>query len=138
MVPRSYSSKLIALAVGVTANWLDNLLSKHVLPGVSRGRQGIERRINDDGLLAAELCRILNLELGVSLENAAEIARSAIEARIDGGDTRHITSSGLLLLFPIRGIEQRLHQRMLDATESVARVRRGRPPREPERSLQTD
>jgi hypothetical protein len=99
-----------------------------MLPGVERGRQGVERRVSDEGLLAIEFARMLNLELGVSMERAAEIAREAMSSRTPGGMS-FVTSSGLSLHFPVAEIERRLRERMLDALEATARRRRGRPPR---------
>ena len=125
---RSYTVKAVALALGVQSKWTDNLLSRHAIPGVERSRQGIERRVTDDGLLAIELIRILNLELGVSMERAAGIAREAMKSSAPVGMS-FVTSSGLSLHFPVADIERRLRERMMDALEATARRRRGRPPR---------
>ena len=125
---RSYTVRSVALALGLPSKWIDNLLSRHTLPGVERSRQGVERRVSDDGLLAIELARILNLELGVSTERAAEIAREAMSLRTPGV-MKFSTSSGLSLHFPVADIERRLRERMIDALEATARRRRGRPPR---------
>lgn len=125
---RSYTVKAVALALGVPSKWTDNLLSRHALPGVERSRQGVERRVSDEGLLAIELARILNLELGVSLERAAAIARDMVNSRT-ASEMGFATPSGLSLHFPVAEIEQRLRQRMMDALEATARVPRGRPPR---------
>ena len=125
---RSYTVSTIAFALGVPRKWADNLLSRHALPGVDRSRQGVERRVTDDGLLAIEVARILNLELGVSMERAAAIARDAMSSRTPDG-MRFSTSSGLSLHFPVVEIERRLRERMMDALEATTRKRRGRPPR---------
>ena len=125
---RTYSVRAVSLALRVSDKWTDNLLSRHPLPGVERSRQGIERRINDEGLLAIEFARILNLELGVSMERAAAIARDAMNARTRG-ETSFATPSGLSLHFPNADIERRLRERMMDALEATARKPRGRPPR---------
>jgi hypothetical protein len=127
-LPRSYTVRSVALALSTSGKWIDNLLSRHALPGVERGRQGVERRVSDDGLLAIEFTRMLNLELGVSMERAAEIAREAMSSRNPGGMT-FATSSGLSLHFPVADIERRLRERMMDALEAAAHRRRGRPPR---------
>ena len=80
---RSYNARITALITGVQLTWLDNLLSRHNLPGVSRSRQGIDRRISEEGMLAVELCRILNLELGISLTHAVEIATQCLNSATD-------------------------------------------------------
>src|SRR5437867_12074735 len=80
-MPRSYSSKLVALTTGVSEKWLGNLRSHFVVPGVTTGRQGVRREINDDGLLAVELTRIVAGELGVSVQAAVDLASRAIRSR---------------------------------------------------------
>jgi len=125
---RTYSVRAVALAVGVHGKWIDNLLSRHTLPGVERSRQGVERRITDEGLLATEVARILNIELGVSVERAAAIARDVMSSRT-ASETSFETPSGLSLHFPVADMERRLRERMMDALEAMARVPRGRPPR---------
>lgn len=121
---RSYSVRLVALTTGVDNRWLDNLLSRHSLPGTSRQRRGVERRINDEGLMAIELVRVLNLELGVSVAAAAAIAVRMLAPQ-SAGTFR--TASGLTLTLPLAELETRLRARLLDALEFVARVPRGRP-----------
>lgn len=123
---RTYSIKAIALTIGMTPKWIDNLLSHHVVPGATRGRQGIQRRITDEGLLAIELTRVLARELRVPLGRSVDLARRALESR-SSSDGRVSIDSGLILVFNLTAIEHRLRARMLDAVESVARVARGRP-----------
>lgn len=122
---RSYNAKLVALTIGVQAKWLDNLLSHSNLPGVARGRQGVERRITDVGLLAIELVRIATSELGIPLARAVEIA--AVVVTSPTGERHFSTSSGASIHFPLAHIDRRLRERMLDAIEAVPRMRRGRP-----------
>lgn len=130
---RSYSARLVALALHVDAKWLDNLLSRHHVPGVNRSRQGIERRISDDGLIAIEAVRMLNRELGVSLAQAAAIVESwPVSAA--AGEFSYALPSGLELRFPIAEMERRLRRNVLEAIEAVARVPRGRPRRASQRS----
>lgn len=124
---RTYTVRAVALAIGVPSKWMDNLLSRHALPGVERSRQGVERRITDEGMLATEVARILNIELGVSMERAAAIARDMMNSRT-GSETSFSTPSGLSLHFPVADIERRLRDRIMDALEAMARLPRGRPP----------
>jgi hypothetical protein len=124
-VARSYSTRLVALTTGADPRWLDNLLSRHELPGVSKRQRGVERRITDAGVLSVELVRILNLELGVSVEAAVAIARDVSQQRGAAAEIR--TASGLALVFPLEAIQQRLRTRLGEATEFIARVPRGRP-----------
>ena len=122
---RSYSTRLIALTTGSDPRWLDNLLSRHELIGVSRRQRGVERRITDDGMLAVELVRILNIELGISVEAAVAITRDVAQRRARTAEFR--TPSGLALVFPLETIQMRLRDRLAEATEFIARVPRGRP-----------
>jgi hypothetical protein len=124
-MPRSYSTRLIALTTGADYRWLDNLLSRHDLPGVSRTERGVERRISDDGVLTIELVRILNIELGVSVAAAVGISRVIQGPPAKRGEYR--TVSGLVLTLPLDDIRQRLRARLAEATEFIANVPRGRP-----------
>lgn len=125
---RAYSAKAVALATGVPRKWLDNLLSRHRLPGVTKSRQGVERRITTGGLLTIEAIRILNLELGISIERAVTVAGAAMGPDAPN-QMKYATPSGLELLFPVIEIERRLREQMMAALESMARSPRGRPPR---------
>ncbi len=125
---RAYSTRAVALAIGVQRKWLDNLLSQHHLAGVTRSRQGVERRITAGGLLTIEAIRILNLELGISIERAVTVADVAVSPDASN-QMKYATPSGLELSFPVIEIERRLREQMMAALESMARSPRGRPPR---------
>ncbi|MEX2154793.1 MAG: hypothetical protein WD825_15735 [Gemmatimonadaceae bacterium] len=125
---RVYSAKLVALTVGVQPKWLDNLLSHHDLPGVSRSRQGLERSINDDGVLAIEVVRALVSELEVPIAKAVSIAQAALAAR-SPSEMRFVVEPSVSVLFAVLEIEHRLRERIIEAVEAVAHVPRGRPRR---------
>lgn len=127
---RAYSARLVALTIGVPIKWVDNLLSHHALPGIVRSRQGVERQITDEGLIAIETVRLLTTELGLPLSSAAVLARAAIESRA-GAEMRFTTKSGVTVLFPLAEMERRVRDGLLEAIEAIARVPRGRPRREP-------
>ena len=126
-MPRSYSVRTTALALGVPAKWIDNLLSRHGIPGVAGGRQGIERTISDEGLLRVEVVRIASLELGLSIARAIEVTRSLDLA---SPMHRYRVASGAEMSFPVREIADRLRARIIDAMEAAPRVPRGRPRRD--------
>lgn len=126
-MPRLYSSRLVALTTGLSEKWLDNLLSHFEVCGVTRGRQGVGREITDDGLLAIEVTRILVAEVGASLETAVELANRSIRSGTRT-EARIATASGVTIVFHLASVEQRLREQMVHAVESVAHVRRGRPP----------
>ena len=123
---RSYDVRAVALTIGVSIKWVDNLLSHHQLPGITRSRQGVQRRVSDEGLVGIELTRLLTSGLGVSVGRAAELARTALASR-SGSDVRVSPAIGMTLVFHLSEIETRLRERVIDALESVARIRRGRP-----------
>ena len=126
-MPRFYSVRLVALALECDRKWIDNLLSHYPLPGISGGRQGVERRIGDDGLLAIEAARIFVTELGLPLGQSVKFATRIVADR-SGGEGVIMTPSGLSLSLPIASLEARLRHRVLAAVEALARVVRGRPP----------
>lgn len=153
---RAYDVRTAALATGTTVKWVDNLLSHNGLPGVLNARQGIQRRVSDDGLLAIELTRILNGEFGMPVRRAVALVRAFLPVRgpsgggvASGGDSPGLTASvdaahtpgsagrrisvtvasGVSLDVDAASIERRLREQLVAAMESVPRIRRGRPPR---------
>jgi hypothetical protein len=126
-VPRAYDVKTVALALDVPSKWLDNLLSHHSLPGITRSRQGVGRVIVDEGVLAIELVRLLT-EFGVGVARAVAITREVMSSR-EHGELRYEEESGIVVDFPTAVIQRRLRERMVDAIDAVARAPRGRPPR---------
>ena len=130
-MPRSYDIRAAAFACGANTKWVENLLSRYELPGVARARQGIQRRISDDGLLAIELVRVLNHEVGVSVARAAEIARRVMTSRSTENVDRVEVSlaSGCDLRIDIASLELRLRREVINAMEALGQVKRGRPRR---------
>ena len=124
---RSYSTRLVALTLDVQTRWLDNLLSRFPLPGVVRRARGAERRIRHSGIMRIELIRVLNLELGVSVQDAVRIAAMLHDSSTMPTSAYRLPS-GVSLVVPLDAMERRLRSRLADATESVAAVPRGRPP----------
>ena len=123
---RSYDIRPSACAIGAEAKWLDNLLTRHPLPGVSRGRQGIQRRVSHEGLLSIELARILNQELGVSVAQAVRMATAVIQSEAEGRVAIPVTPA-ISLVVDLRALHEHLRSRIVHAMESVGPVRRGRP-----------
>lgn len=122
----TYDVRVVALTIGETVKWVDNLLSHHAIPGVVQGRQGVERRITKDGLLAIEIVRLLAVELNASLASATAIATAMLDSRT-GSQLWFRTESGITLEIAAAELERRLHHGVADAIESIPRVRRGRP-----------
>jgi len=116
---------MAALATGKSAKWIDNLLSHHALPGVSGGRQGLERAISMHGMVAIEIVRLATQELGVPISRAVTIATQLLTTDPTGGATR--TPSGIVIGFPIQELERRLRERLVEAVEAAPSLPRGRP-----------
>lgn len=124
---RAYDARSVALAIDAPAKWLDNLLSHNALPGVTGGRQGVQRHISYDGLLAIAVTRLLLVDLGLPTRRAAVLAVQAVQRRGEHKMDIH-TAGGLTIALPLEEIEARLRERLFEAAESVPRIRRGRPP----------
>lgn len=126
MTPRTYDVWVTALTLGVDTKWLDNLLSHHDIPGCAGARQGVARRISDQGLLAIALIHLLHSELGIPLGRAAALVRTAVaENSLDSIRT----ASGIRLAVPLRELEAELRARLPDALQAAPRIARGRKPR---------
>ena len=124
---RSHSVRITALTVGANAKWVDNVLSHYSVVGVEQGTRGVARQLSDDAILALAVCRLLASELGVPLANAVSIANKVVLDR-SVGSGRFDPAPELSLQFSLDAIERRVRARLADAAESVAHVRRGRPP----------
>lgn len=121
------SGRAAAIVVDAPLKWVDNVLSHHDLPGVVRANRGVARQIDDAGLLALALCRLLSTQLGVPLALAAVIARDAVTSRAAKAGRLEI-APGLTVNLALDDIERGIRSRIDDASEAVAHVRRGRPP----------
>ena len=123
MAQRSYDVRVVALTIDAPIKWVDNLLSHHEIPGCTRARQGVERKITDSGLRAIAIVRALNHELAIPLARCAALVR---DAATDGFGALQ-TSGGIRIELPVERIEEQLRSRLIDALEAVPRVARGRP-----------
>jgi hypothetical protein len=77
-------------------------------------------------VLSIEIVRALTAEFAVSAGRAVELATSALQAREP--IARVITPSGIVLVLPIPEMRRRLRAQIVEAIETVAHRRRGRPP----------
>ena len=122
----TYTVRMAALATDTSIKWIDNLLSHHALPGVAGGRQGLERAISMDGLIAIELVRVASGELGIPLARAVAIAGLIMS---DRSRQSIRTDSGIELRFPLADLERRLRERLVEAVDAAPTPPRGRPRR---------
>lgn len=118
---RAYTIGVAALALECETKWLDNLLSHHRVAGVARKKQGIQRQIPPDSLLIIAVAQALIETLAIPISKALEVALLLIQAQ----GTAVLPPVSLRL--DVREIAARLHDRLADAVEGAAHLRRGRP-----------
>jgi hypothetical protein len=121
---RSYDAAVVALTLGVPFKWVDNLLSRHRIPGVDQATQGITRRLSPAAVVRIRVIRVLSEELGVPLPRAVELAERLAAS---GLDTIELGDSAGALRIDFEAVERWIAERLADAVESAPRRRRGRP-----------
>ena len=121
---RSYHVEIARFAADTDQKWVDNLLSRFDVPGVDSSKQGLSRRISDQGVYYIALIRALTLELEVSTSKAVQLAGQLFT--VPGG---LVVAEDLELVFDRTAFERRIDARIVEAVESIAPARRGRPPK---------
>ncbi len=120
-----YNTATTAAALGVTAKWLDNLLSHNEIDGLHQESQGVARRLSLASVTQIALAKDLIDELAMPAR-AALRAASRILRETDG----NLTLSPLL---DVRVSPTELRAYVLDrlsrAVEIAPSPRRGRPPK---------
>ena len=121
---RGYHVDVATVAADADGKWVDNLLSRFEITGVEGGRQGVARRLSLLAICRVALVRQLTRELGLSAAAAVSLAERLFET-----DTIHVDlGPNLELRFDRRAFERDIERATLDAAESLAPARRGRPP----------
>lgn len=120
---RAYTVGAVALALDVTAKWIDNVLSHHTVRGIAQERQGVSRKVNVDGLLQLALAIILIEDLEIPISSALRLANTLAET---GGSLK--TPAGISVDLDLEVIRARLETRLAQAVEIAPVPRRGRPP----------
>jgi hypothetical protein len=121
---RSYHVEIARFAADADQKWVDNLLSRFDVTGVESARQGLARRISDEGIYHIALIRELTSELEISTAKAVALAGQLLT---DPGPI--IVAEDLELVFERSVFERRISARVAEAVESIAPARRGRPPK---------
>jgi len=124
---RHYHVDVARFAAKADHKWVDNLLSHFDVPGVERARQGLSRRISDDGIYHIALIRILNREVGLSTSAAVSLA----ERLLSSAEHRVRLVEGLELELDLDRLRRQVDAAIIEGVESLAPARRGRPPRSP-------
>ncbi|HLA91231.1 MAG TPA: hypothetical protein VJL28_12465 [Gemmatimonadaceae bacterium] len=113
-----------ALALGIEAKALDNLLNSGANELLPPGERGRSRRIPLDVLELITLVLLLKRDLGVPVTRAVEIAQAI--HRAPHGEIR--LGSLAVLRFDVARLRDVLQRAIADALETVVPPRRGRPP----------
>ncbi|MFL5635961.1 MAG: hypothetical protein ACJ79F_04540 [Gemmatimonadaceae bacterium] len=122
-MPRAYTIATSALALGVSAKWLDNALSHTKVSGIRHVKQGVARQLSVEGLVVLGLAVSLSSELGVPLSKAVLLAE-----KIAHGRGRYLSHSGLSIQLDLDEFKRRLLEQLESAVEIAPVPRRGRPP----------
>ena len=122
---RAFDVAAVALAMRVDRKLLDNVLSRHVVRGAAKGRQGISRRITPEAVVT--LAITLDLMSALSLTAAAAIALA--ERVIDAPQGELRLTDDMTLRVNLERTTREVAERLRAVGESVVPRRRGRPPR---------
>lgn len=119
-----YDVRLAAVALDVPYRWLDGVLARHRVEGVTSEVQGIRRTVSDEALVTLAIVRDFHAQVGLPIGRAIEIAeRMAPEGRL---------ALGVVAVAVDRpAIARALAPQVADALERVVPRRRGRPPTRP-------
>jgi hypothetical protein len=120
----NYDISTVAFVVKAPRKWVDNTCTHFRLPGVRSEHQGVSRRYSFEGVVAVQLVRSLCMEIGFPVREAVRLATALL------ADDRATTSvaNGIVISLDVDALSHHVQQRLLEAVESVPRVRRGRPP----------
>ena len=122
----AYTIAAIAVTLGVSQKWVDNVLSHHTVPGVQQTRQGIVRRVTPEGLLNLEIAMRLSRDLALPIGRALGAAAQLIRA--EGGEVPIGSDPALRMSIDLGLLKRGLGSRLEGALESTPTPRRGRPP----------
>jgi hypothetical protein len=129
-MPRAYTVATAALALGVTAKWVDNILSHNKVLGIRQERQGIARHLSIEGLLILAITALLIDELELSTAKAISVAEGIVK-----NSGRYLAQQGLSVQIDVPVFQANLIERLENAVEIAPHPRRGRPPTNKTRRL---
>lgn len=119
---RAYTVATAAVALGVRAKWVDNVLSHRSIPGVSQSRQGVTRRLTTEAVSVLEIALRLTRGFGIPLNRSLDLAVGASR----GSPVLH-EAPGCEIRIDADAIRSELAHRLAEAVEFVPVPRRGRP-----------
>jgi hypothetical protein len=122
-----YNTSTTAAAIGVSAKWLDNLLSHNKVEGVQSERQGVARRLAFPAVATVALAHEIVTSSSIPVAAALRIAGELL-ASTDG--VARLTPS-LTLALDAPAFRAELLERLAQAVEDAPRPVRGRPRKQP-------
>ncbi|MGK2963284.1 MAG: hypothetical protein ACSLFK_14260 [Gemmatimonadaceae bacterium] len=118
---RGYTVATAAVALNVTAKWVDNALSHHRVVGVFQARQGVARRLTVEAVTVLEitlrLMRALRIPAAIALQIGQELSRNGSAYSREGCEVR----------LDVDALRSTVAQRLAEAVEYTPVPRRGRP-----------
>lgn len=122
---RAYTVAATAVALGVGAKWVDNVLSHYRVPGVLQERQGVARRVTPAALLALDVALRLVRALGLPMPQALDTAHRLISAA--GSEIKLPGATSIQIKADMKTLIDDLNVRLERAVEMSPTPRRGRP-----------
>ena len=123
----SYDIGTTAFVVRSPRKWVDNVASHHALPGVESSGRGARREFSFEALVLLSVVRLLIDDLELPLRRAVDVANL-----LCGSHRGTVTfPSGVSFTVDQDALAEEVRQRLLEAAESVPRIRRGRPASRP-------
>jgi hypothetical protein len=119
---RAYTIATVALALDVEKKWLDNVLTHYRIPGISRERQGISRRLSSEATFILAVAINLTDAFGVPISHSTSLAKSLIDGR-----GSYVSPTGFSITFDFSSFEASVHDRLAAAVEIAPVPARGRP-----------
>jgi hypothetical protein len=120
---RAYTVATVAVALEVGAKWIDNVLSHHVIPGVTQSRQGVARRLTGEAVSVLEITLRLTRGFGIPLRRSLDLAAGLVQ-----GSIGNLPIDGCELRVDVSAIRGEVATRLSEAVEYAPVPRRGRPP----------
>jgi len=121
----AYTVAATAVTLEMPAKWVDNVLSHYRLPGVSRGRQGVARRLAPQAILALDIALRISGALRVPISRALELSERLLKH--EAGTATVDMGHGISLSLDLGEVRRDLLERLAHAVEVAPSPRRGRP-----------
>ena len=122
----AYTVAATAVTLGMPLKWVDNVLSHHRIPGVSRARQGISRRLAPQAILTLDVALRISRALGIPTSRALDLSARLLRQPADTVTVE--AGQGISISIAVKEVRDDLLERLAHAVEVAPSPRRGRPP----------